>query len=205
MLYLFCLKRFNPAKWYILFKSKRNFALLCMSMKQANKIGPLLCLTTLLCPGLGYAGSTSLFEDVKLFLSNDAIKRNYVFTKYPKRVNTLPYSSVKDIFVYKNFEEGSFEQNYNFHVHKYAIGVGVDAANLVRLIETCRTLAHLTTSYAFIFSLDDDLLRTAVSSRLSELPFQTSMEFKLKEAEIILDKAKQTKKSSSSKMLCFPY
>src|SRR5712691_10002494 len=130
-----------------------------MSMKQFNKIVPLLCLTTLLCPGICYSGSTSLLEDVKLFLSGDEIKRNYVLTKYPKKVNSLNYSIVKNIFVYKNFEDDSFEQNYNFLVHKYAIGVGVDSSDLLKLIEKCRTLENLTTSYAFIFSLDDDLLR----------------------------------------------
>src|SRR5712691_11436255 len=107
-----------------------------MSMKQFNKIVPLLYLTTLLCPSICYSGSTALFEDVKLLLSGDEIKRNYVLTKYPKRVNSLNYNRVKDIFVYKSFEDGSFEQNYNFLVHKYAIDVVVDPSDLSKLIET---------------------------------------------------------------------
>ena len=106
VLYLLYLKRFNQAKWYLMFKSKHNLRLLFKSIKQFNKIVPLLCLATLLCPGICYSGITSLFDDVKLFLSGDEIKRNYVITKYPKRVNSLNYSRVKDIFVYKSFEDG---------------------------------------------------------------------------------------------------
>ena len=196
ILYVLCLKRYNPAKWYILFKSKNNMNLLGTSLRQFNKLVPLLYFSTLLYPAICYAGSTSLFEDVKLFLSRDDIQRNYVLTKYPKKFNSLPYSSVKDIFVYKNFEEGGFEHNYNFLVHKYAIGVGVDASDLLKLIEQCQTLEHLTTSYAFILSLDETLARSVVSSRLEELAkLRTSTEFKLKEAEIILDKAKEKKKT----------
>lgn len=195
VLYLLYLKRFNQAKWYLMFKTKNNLNLLFKSMKQFNKIIPLLCFATVLCPGICYSGSTSLFEDVKLFLSGDEIKRNYVLTKYPKRVNTLNYSRVKDIFVYKSFEDGSFEQNYDFLVHKYAIGVGVDPSDLLKLIEKCRTLENLTTTYGFIVSLDDDLLRKVASRRLEELAkLRTSTEFKLKEAEIIIDKAKEKNK-----------
>src|SRR6266446_7686694 len=69
VLYVLYLKRYNPAKWYLMFKSKHNLRLLFKSMKEFNKIAPLLFLASLMGPSICSAGSTSLFEDVKLFLS----------------------------------------------------------------------------------------------------------------------------------------
>lgn len=189
-IYLLYMKKYNPAKWFILFKSKGNLRLLLKRIKDHNSLIVLLSLAVLLSPSIGLAG-TDVLTDVKYYFFGNDVERGYVSVKYPKAGIGLPYSSLKDVRVYQKYENGSFEQQYDLLVHEFALGMPPKASDVTRLIEKVKTVENLGTVYGFVFHLNSATMKEVVQKRL---PFLAKIRSDLKytEVEIILANAKET-------------
>jgi len=190
-IYLYYIKVYNPAKWFILFKTRNNLGILLKRIKEHNKLILVLCAATLILPSVSLA-ETSIVTDAKYFLFGNEVERGYVFVKYPVKGRKLPYDRVKDISIYPVFDENTFEHHYNYLVHEFAIGFPPKTTDLVRLIEKVRSVEALHTTYDFIFKLGEaGTIREVVQKRLSALP-RLRMDTRFIEIDAILTKAKET-------------
>lgn len=189
MLYLFYLKKCNPGKWFILFKSHGNLELLFKRIKEHNKLLLLLFATLFLLPSTSLA-STDLITDAKFYFFGNDVQKGYVYVKYPVKGRNLPYAKVMDIKVYPIFEEGSFEHQYNYLVHEFAIGFPPKPPEVLRVIDKCRTIENLQTTYSFISRLDSPTVKEVVQKRLDLFP-KIRGDIKFIEIETIISEAKK--------------
>jgi len=189
VVYFLYLKKYNPAKWFILFKSNGNLALLLKRMKDHNSLMLVLIVTLLLSPAIGLAG-TDVLTDAKYFLFGNELEKAYITVKYPKAGIEAPYSTLKGIKIYQKFADGSFEQQFNLAVCEFALDSPPKTADAVQLIEKVRTVENLHTVYDLVFRLDAATMKDVVRKRLSVLPKLRS-DAKYDEVEIILAKCRE--------------
>lgn len=169
VLYTLYLKNYNPAKYFILFKSKDNISILLRRIKEYNKLIVILGMALVLQQGTCYA-ETDIVTDCRYLLFGNNIERGYVYVKYPKKGRAPGYSEIAGVKLYPEAGPGSFEQSYNLMVHENALGMPVTGRDLVKLIERCRTLENLGDTYSFVFKFPDPVIKDVVQKRMAALP-----------------------------------
>lgn len=193
-LYLYYLKHYNQAKWFVLFKTKGNLSLFLKRSKQLNKVVILLCLGLSFLPGQVFA-ETTLVQEIGYYLFGNEIEKSYVLIKYAKKTEVLPYDNIQDVELYRKFEAGSFEQNYNFIVHQHFMGLKSESEDIVQLIKRSRNETDLISVYKFIYRIEQGKLKAILDARLQELSrTKTPLDVRLIEIRAIVAGIQHTDK-----------
>ena len=189
-IYIRYLKAFNPAKYFILFKSKGNISMLLKSIKEFNKFTIILVMGIMLLPGVCRA-QTDIVTDSRYFLFGNDIERGYVYVKYPKKGRVPAYTEIEGVKLYPQGDSGSFERSFNLLVHEKALGFPIVSRDLLEIIGKSRSFENLEGVYTFVFKFDDVTVKEVVQKRMAGLP-TTRGEVRYVEPDTVLKAASAT-------------
>ncbi|MFH1139761.1 MAG: hypothetical protein V1816_27100, partial [Pseudomonadota bacterium] len=171
ILYLRYIQKYNPPKWFILFKARHTFALVLGALRNISKsLLPMLVLTVCLLQAVPAWGDG--LRDVQLSMSPDPLERAlFQLSCGGKGQGSIDVGldEVKGLPFHRRVRPGSHEHVYDVLVLRHALKAPYRQEDFKDLLSGCPK-EELSKTYAFILSIDDTVMvRNIIQQRLMSL------------------------------------
>ena len=169
IIYLRYLKKYNPLKWFILFKSRRNAALVLNTIRRISKgIPPVLILVHLLQAGPALGDG---LKSAQLSMSQDPLEKvlNLLSCGESQGVIDTGLDDVKGLPFYRQVKSGSYQHLYDVLALHHALKIPLQQEKFTKLLSECPR-GELAKAYILILSIDDTVMvKQILQQRLMSL------------------------------------